>query len=81
MGKQAIFEEFHPVFQPHSYKIAFLLILSFISFRVVFHFFSFRFSFIFVLILKRSPFAHQKDSFYTPKGLLLKRKRTPFAKP
>ena len=30
---------------------------------------------------KRTRFASQKDSFYTPKGLLLKRKRTPFAKP
>ena len=30
---------------------------------------------------KRTRFAGQKDSFYTPKGLLLKRKRTPFEKP
>ena len=30
---------------------------------------------------KRTRFASQKDSFYTPKGLLLKSKRTPFAKP
>lgn len=30
---------------------------------------------------KRIRFASQKDSFYTLKGLLLKRKRTPFAKP
>ena len=29
---------------------------------------------------KRTRFALQKDSFYTPKGLLLKRKRTPFGK-
>ena len=29
---------------------------------------------------KRTRFASQKDSFYTPKGLLLKRKRTPFEK-
>ena len=29
---------------------------------------------------KRARFASQKDSFYTPKGLLLKRKRTPFEK-
>ena len=29
---------------------------------------------------KRTRFAGQKDSFYTPKGLLLKRKTTPFEK-
>ena len=29
---------------------------------------------------KRTRFALQKDSFYTPKGLLLKHKRTPFGK-
>ena len=29
---------------------------------------------------KRTRFASQKDSFYTPKGLLLKRKRTLFGK-
>ena len=29
---------------------------------------------------KRTRFALQKDSFYTPKGVLLKRKRTPFEK-
>ena len=29
---------------------------------------------------KRTRFASQKESFYTPKGLLLKRKRTPFGK-
>ena len=30
---------------------------------------------------KRARFASQKDSFYTPKGLLLRGKRTPFGKP
>ena len=29
---------------------------------------------------KRTRFASQKDSFYTPKGLLLRGKRTPFEK-
>ena len=29
---------------------------------------------------KRTRFALQKDSFYTPKGLLLRGKRTPFEK-
>ncbi len=29
---------------------------------------------------KRARFASQKDSFYTPKGLLLRDKRTPFEK-
>ena len=29
---------------------------------------------------KRARFASQKDSFYTPKGLLLRDKRTPFGK-
>ena len=29
---------------------------------------------------KRTRFASQKDSFYTPKGLLLRGKRTPFGK-
>ena len=29
---------------------------------------------------KRARFASQKDSFYTPKGLLLRCKRTPFEK-
>ena len=33
-----------------------------------------------LLQAKRTRFASQKDSFYTPKGLLLKRKRTPFEK-
>lgn len=30
---------------------------------------------------KRARFASQKGSFYTPKGLLLRGKRTPFEKP
>ena len=33
-----------------------------------------------LLHFKRTRFASQKDSFYTPKGPLLKRKRTPFEK-
>ena len=52
--------------------------LNRISSHLVFHSFSCRFSFLFVLIFKRTPFASQKDSFYTPKGLLLHLKRTPF---
>ena len=47
--------------------------------RIKSYFFSSCLSFLFVLIFKRTPFASQKDSFYTPKGLLLHTKRTPFA--
>lgn len=33
-----------------------------------------------LLLFKCTPFGLQKDSFYTPEGLVLQRKRTPFEK-
>ena len=46
--------------------------------RIKSHFFSSCLSFLFVLIFISFRVDFQKNSFYTPKGLLLHSKRTPF---